>query len=430
LIVITLAGAGAGVCQQKAAKVPDTGYRIVFDRLSRHWRDKFLDIDVYVMDMKGKRARALTTNHLSHNPAWSPDGRDIAYLSELHQPIYPSTLFGDVDNYVQYRDYMGLSRALFIIDADGNNATQIASLGRDPRDVFWFPDGKRIGVRATDIGKRSVFVDAVNLGFLDFKNMKGETLKEYFSAKTVQPNRACVGGYGCLMEWIPPVDNFQPVYIASRSFEYSTIHYGPGLASVSASADYTRYLGAVSMDGKIEGFPPGAYDLAWSPDGKSVAYSTFDKSDYAVLDIAPVLNGRVGEIDRTLTDQALDAHGPVWSSDGTRIAFMGLWKESSQIFIIGADGKGLSQLSQNKKLSCYHPSWSPDGKWIVAGCRNNYTNVRPLAEDFQNYSKIYLFDLSNPKAKPRSLTTCASGGGNECGDSNPSFAPGLAATIR
>jgi len=168
-----------------------------------------------------------------------------------------------------------------------------------------------------------------------------------------------------------------------------------------------------------------AYDIAWSSDAKRIAYSAFNAGQNSVLYVREMLGDEVKGNSRALTDQTLDAHGPAWSADG-KLAFVGLWKDTSQIFILGADGGNLIQLSRNQKLSCYHPSWSPDGKWVVADCRQNVTVMQPLTSELGGLSSIYLFEVGKPGSKPRRLTRCAATNPlppPTCGARNPSFAP-------
>jgi Tol biopolymer transport system component len=72
--------------------------------------------------------------------------------------------------------------------------------------------------------------------------------------------------------------------------------------------------------------------LAWSPDGDVLAYATHDPGDAArLLTVSPA--------DRVPTTLATSAHisDPVWSPDGSRIAFAGTMKGPGW-FVLDADG--------------------------------------------------------------------------------------------
>lgn len=66
-----------------------------------------------------------------------------------------------------------------------------------------------------------------------------------------------------------------------------------------------------------------------------------------------------------LTDMAGIAYDPVWSPLGDKIAFVSPAPGNDEIFVINADGTGLTQLTFNDWEWDKHPSWSPDGSQIV-----------------------------------------------------------------
>lgn len=66
---------------------------------------------------------------------------------------------------------------------------------------------------------------------------------------------------------------------------------------------------------------------------------------------------------RTLVaGRRLNASDPVWSPDGSRIAFFRSDIEETGIYVVGRDGRGLRRLG-----SGWSPSWSPDGSRIAFG---------------------------------------------------------------
>jgi Tol biopolymer transport system component len=73
---------------------------------------------------------------------------------------------------------------------------------------------------------------------------------------------------------------------------------------------------------------------------------------------------------RRLTNNSLDSDGPVWSPDGTLIAFSGREPGAfMEIYVMSADGSNLRQLTHDH-VQDMHPSWSPDGTRIL------YTTTR------------------------------------------------------
>jgi hypothetical protein len=83
----------------------------------------------------------------------------------------------------------------------------------------------------------------------------------------------------------------------------------------------------------------------------------------------------------TITAATVDRQWPVLSPDGKRIAFSSTQRNLLagvrsiwEIYVINVDGTGLRQITASP-LDAGHgsrwPSWSPDGKEIVASCANN-----------------------------------------------------------
>ncbi len=65
-----------------------------------------------------------------------------------------------------------------------------------------------------------------------------------------------------------------------------------------------------------------------------------------------------------LTDNDVDDRSPVWSPDGTQIALTGEGDGDEEIFVMNADGTGVTQLTDNDGRD-WIPVWSPDVKQIA-----------------------------------------------------------------
>ena len=78
--------------------------------------------DIYVMDINSGRQRNLTKDAIADevHPAWSPDGRKIAFVS-----------YGD-----------GVDSAIYIMDADGGGIVRLTTY---PAEYpVWSPDGRQL----------------------------------------------------------------------------------------------------------------------------------------------------------------------------------------------------------------------------------------------------------------------------------------------
>jgi TolB protein len=98
---------------------------------------------------------------------------------------------------------------------------------------------------------------------------------------------------------------------------------------------------------------------AWSPDGKQLAYVSFENKKPVVYIQTLATRARKAVANFKGSNSA-----PAWSPDGKRLAVVLSLMGGSQIFLINADGGGLQRLSQSSGIDT-EPSFSPDGQSII-----------------------------------------------------------------
>jgi Tol biopolymer transport system component len=124
----------------------------------------------------------------------------------------------------------------------------------------------------------------------------------------------------------------------------------------------------------------GAYaGLDLSPDGKRFVVHRHEGSggDNWAFDLAQ------GRMQRLTFDASQDNQSPIWSPDGTRIAFSSRRNNKWGIYTKLADGTGTEELITESDPGKAPMSWSPDGKLLVytqAGQANDVWAV-PVAGD-------------------------------------------------
>jgi Tol biopolymer transport system component len=108
---------------------------------------------------------------------------------------------------------------------------------------------------------------------------------------------------------------------------------------------------------------------AWSPDGKWLAFTRFQRvpTGFEGSDVW-VMNAK-GRKQRQLTFGGSSGQ-PAWSPDGRRIAFSSHVGFDSELFVINADGSGRTQLTSNEpgpftESGDTSPAWAPDGSRIA-----------------------------------------------------------------
>ena len=106
------------------------------------------------------------------------------------------------------------------------------------------------------------------------------------------------------------------------------------------------------------------FDVAWSPDGRSIAFVTASADPLAWVPRIAVAS-RTGS-GRTAITAGPD-YSPSWAPDGRRIAFVRLAADrtSSDIFVTNADGTGVTNLTNTPSVDEWSPDWSPDGHRIA-----------------------------------------------------------------
>ena len=110
------------------------------------------------------------------------------------------------------------------------------------------------------------------------------------------------------------------------------------------------------------------HHASWSPDGKSLVFERLDIS--AKPEAAAIFTIGVDRKHlRQVTPWKLDGNDPVWSPDGSLIAFNASAEPSptQNIYTIKPDGTELAKLTSYDEAgqATFHPSWSPDGTQIL-----------------------------------------------------------------
>ena len=151
----------------------------------------------------------------------------------------------------------------------------------------------------------------------------------------------------------------------------------------------------------------GDFASSWSPDGQKILFQAWRKDETA-WDIYVVNIDGSGEkmLINTDMEEQLPVWSPlhtapVWSPDGTQIAFASNRHQPPsadtplaqyEIYVINRDGANMRRLTSSQPLEALrHPTWSPDGKQIAF---EFYTYATNLISGFSTL-KVMNVDGSN-----------------------------------
>ena len=216
--------------------------------------------------------------------------------------------------------------------------------------IRWSPDGSQI---LFDVSE-DILEGPVNLYSVTVDSSR---LKKIVSANSNIPARAVPISmiyYDVSHDGSRIVFSSCMPYGCSETEGKCSCNYDIALANIDGSK--TRKL---KEDSHFENFP------VWSPDGSRVAYFSSDEYGWrGQLAIYTLSTGESSEIDLPSGDFVFP-HPPVWSPDGQRLAFVAYERMEGNsipvVYTVGSDGSDLTRISN----AASGPAWSPDGGRIA-----------------------------------------------------------------
>ena len=259
--------------------------------------------EIYVMNADGSGQLRLTHGAARNfHPAWSPDGRRIAFISEPK----------------------GAKAQVHLMNADGSGGKRLTQPEKHYFAPSWAPDGKRIVVHTRDEGNPGLFViDADGAGKvlrLADSNMDDH---DYAAHNSWSPD-------GKRIAFTARGDGFLEIRVVNTQEPGKTVALWQG-------------------QGKDQDY----YMPAWSPDGKRIAFvsSRDGNAEIYVIDAD-------GANPKRLTQNGASDLWPSWSPDGAKIAFASQRYGNWEIYMMDADGANAVRLTDSPEEDT-QPSWSP-----------------------------------------------------------------------
>jgi Tol biopolymer transport system component/tRNA A-37 threonylcarbamoyl transferase component Bud32 len=274
---------------------------------------------IFIMGATGESVRRLTD--FGYNPAWSPDGSEVLCATE-----------GVADPAIREAD----SRIWRIDVATG--AKRLA-IDADAVQPSWSPDGRRIAYWGVPRG----------------------TARRVLSTVQARP-----GNPDGRVDAMPLVDdqylNWNPVWAPDGKHLYFASNRGGSMNLWRLAVDEAtgKPLGepeALTTPSRWSGL------LSIARDGRRILFATRDgRSDLEKMDFDPVA-GRIAGPPQAILQGSRYVRSCEVSPDGRRIVFHSQVPQED-LFVVRSDGSDLRQLT-NDRYKDRHPLWSPDGSLIA-----------------------------------------------------------------
>ncbi|MFA6015572.1 MAG: Tol-Pal system beta propeller repeat protein TolB [Gallionellaceae bacterium] len=98
---------------------------------------------------------------------------------------------------------------------------------------------------------------------------------------------------------------------------------------------------------------------AWSPDGNSLAYVSFEQGRALVFTQSLITRQRI-----LIASLPGSNSAPAWAPDGKQLAVVLTHDGSSQIYLVNIDGSNLRRISHSDTIDT-EPTFSPDGRFLL-----------------------------------------------------------------
>jgi dipeptidyl aminopeptidase/acylaminoacyl peptidase len=277
------------------------------------------DAELTLVDVATGARRALAKELRGvSSPRWSPTGDRIAFLATVGGTAPGSP-----------------SRAqIHVLLMPSGEARRASNAPEGVQQFVWSPDGRSFAYATRDEAEKKEGIERHNASF-------EITNDDYLVQAAARPTHI----------WIMPAEGGSARRLTSGTWSLPT------------------------------SFPPGppASPLSWSSDGKLIAFTRvesphsgdFDQSRVHVLDVT-------SGVARPLTGRAKFESQPVFSPDGSRIAFSRPRGENSnnitEIFVAPVAGSPGTSLTSALDRQMARALWIPDGQSLIVGA-NDGTKV-------------------------------------------------------
>ena len=270
------------------------------------------DTDVWMAPFAGGEAHRLTASEKPEtSPRWSPDGRYLAFLSGRE----------------------GKKKQVWLLDRAGGEAVRLTDYKADVSALAWSPDGKRLALVVDDVDP-------------DDPDLAPESVPEKVRSRP------------------------KPIVVRRRQFKRDGEGYLREIRQHLHVFDLATKGSAQLTSGPYDDSEP-----AWSPDGRSIAFTsnrTADPDANQNTDVFVVAaDGPPGALPRAVTTSPGADSAPAWSPDGRWIAYLAggdpkdMWYATNAVAVAPAAGGAPRLLTAGLDRDVESPRFTPDGAAVL-----------------------------------------------------------------
>jgi len=340
-------------------KISPDGKRVVYEVQKTNWEDNAFERNLWIAEVASGETHALTTaKKSSTDPAWSPDGRWIAFLSDR-----PGQIAGTPEG----------KKQLYVISTEGGEAQQVTKVENDVSDFAWAPDSKRIAFSMSDPETKAIKDRKEKYGEYSIVHSDYQMTHLWIvelsngSPTAAEPKRLTEGDQFSVGDFSWSPDGTRIAFSAQRD---------PDLISVGTADLYVLSVNDKAVIKIVSTTGPDR-NPQWSPDGKKIAFETGAGSPYFFY-----TDGRIGVVPadggavQILTESFDEDPSLVdWGPDG--IYFGAAQKTAAHLFRLNPANGAVEKLSAPEGMVAFGFSFSKDYKTVAyrAALDNQYGEI-------------------------------------------------------
>ena len=338
---------------------PD-GQRVAYTVRETNWDENAYETEIWLADAGSGAVRQLTNaKKSSSQPAWSPDGRTLGFVSDRTD-----------------------KRQVYLIDPDGGEAEVLTAQEDGVSGFLWSPDGKQIAFTATDPKPQALKDRDKKYG--EFEVVSQDLLMTHLYVIDIAGRKARKLTDGAFsvgsIDWSPDAREI--------AFDFR--------ANADPASSATADISVVSVaDGKIR--PLISQDgpdssPRWSPDGRQILFETaMGNRDYysysnALLAVVPASGGTIQVLSREFDEVPSVV---AWTAQG--IFFAASHRTWSYLYRLDPATRQITRLA-------------PADEWIGSGftLSRDSATVAFVASDARSFPEVFVAPVKT--MQPKRLT--------------------------